>query len=92
MFVFDYISWIPYLKNKRRNNFNCEINNQEIFYKILEINSENEDLFDLFFSFKGSGSAKIIKTSDLHLRQSSRLKSRKYTLKNLIRKFFRVLK
>ena len=37
LFVFDDISWLPYLKNKKRNNFNCEINNQEIFNKILEI-------------------------------------------------------
>ncbi len=91
LFVFDDISWLPYLKNKKRNNFNCEINNQEIFNKILEIKSENEDLIDLFFSFKGSGSAKIIKLSDKNLNQSLSLKSRKYTLKNIIRKIIKYL-
>lgn len=91
LFVFDDISWLPYLKNKKRNNFNCEINNQEIFNKILEIKSENEDLFDLFFSFKGSGSAKIIKLSDENLKQSSFLKSRKYSFKNTLRKIFKFL-
>ena len=91
LFVFDDISWLPYLKNKKRNNFNCEINNQEIFNKILEIKSENEDLFDLFFSFKGSGSAKIKKLSDENLNQSSFLKSRKYSLKNTLRKIIKFL-
>ncbi len=90
MFVFDDISWIPYLKNKKRNSFHCEINNQEIFNKILEIKSENEDIFDLYFSFKGSGSAKIIKIEETNLKKSIKLRSRKLTLKNLIRKFFRI--
>ena len=89
LFVFDDISWLPYLKNKKRNNFNCEINNQEIFYKILEIKSENENMFDLFFSFKGSGSAKIIKKNKDDLKQSIDLKSRKYSFKNIIRKLIK---
>ena len=40
-FVFDDISWLPYLKNKKRNNFHCEINNQETFERLLEIKSSN---------------------------------------------------
>ena len=91
LFVFDDISWLPYLKNKKRNNFNCEINNQEIFNKILEIKSENEDFFDLFFSFKGSGSAKIKKLSDKNLNQPLPLKSRKYSFKNTIRKIVKLV-
>lgn len=91
IFVFDDISWLPYLKNKKRNNFNCEINNQEIFNKILEIKSENEDLLDLFFSFKGSGAAKIKKLSDKNLNQPLSLKSRKYSFKNTIRKVIKLL-
>ena len=86
VFVFDDISWLPYLKNKKRNNFNCEINNQEIFNKILEIKSENENLVDLYFSFIGSGSAKIIKKSNEILRKTKKLQSRKYSIKNIIRK------
>ena len=87
-FIFDDISWLPYLKNKKRNNFNCEINNQEIFNKILEIKSENENLFDLYFSFIGSGSAKIIKKSSHNLTKPSKLYSRKYSIKNIVRKIF----
>ena len=86
VFVFDDISWLPYLKDKKRNNFNCEINNQEIFNKILEIKSENENLVDLYFSFIGSGSAKIIKKSNEILRKTKKLQSRKYSIKNIIRK------
>ena len=42
-FIFiDDISHLPYLKNKERNNFYCEINNQETFYRILEIYNNNK--------------------------------------------------
>ncbi len=86
LFIFDDISWLPYLKNKKRNNFNCEINNQEIFNKILEIKSENDDLIDLYFSFIGSGSAKIIKKKPDPLRKSKKLLTRKNSFKNIVRK------
>ena len=89
LFIFDDVSWLPYLKNKKRNNFNCEINNQEIFKKILEIKSSNENHFDLYFSFKGSGSAKIKKLSNENLQQSSKLVSREFSLKNIIRRFIK---
>ena len=92
LFIFDDISWLPYLKNKKRNNFNCEINNEEIFNKILQIKSENENHFDLYFSFKGSGSAKIVKTSEDTLRRSMAIKSRKYSFKNKVRKIFNLFK
>lgn len=86
LFIFDDISWLPYLKNKKRNNFNCEINNEEIFNKILEIKSENDDLIDLYFSFIGSGSAKIIKKEPDPLRKSKKLLTRKNSFKNIVRK------
>ena len=89
LFIIDDVSWLPYLKNKKRNNFNCEINNQEIFKKILEIKSSNENHFDLYFSFKGSGSAKIKKLSNENLQQSSKLVSREFLLKNIIRRFIK---
>ena len=72
---------------KKRNNFNCEVNNQEIFKKILEIKSSNESHFDLYFSFKGSGSAKIKKLSNENLQHSSKLDTREFSLKNIIRRF-----
>tara|TARA_B100000029_G_C17572148_1_gene956997 strand:- start:435 stop:1097 length:663 start_codon:yes stop_codon:yes gene_type:complete len=86
LFVFDDISWLPYLKNKKRNNFNCEINNQEIFNRILEIKSENDSLFDLYFSFIGSGSAKIIKNNSNYLKKPKKIYSRKNSTKNILRR------
>ena len=86
LFIFDDISWLPYLKNKKRNNFNCEINNSETFIKILEIFSCNEDKFELSFNFNGSGLAKIKKISDDKLSESKKLILRGFSLKNMIRK------
>ena len=45
----DDISHLPYLTDKPRNNFYCEINNKETFEKIIEIYSSNTDKFDLNF-------------------------------------------
>ena len=86
VFVFDDISWLPYLKNKKRNNFNCEINNEEMFRKILEIKSANDNFFDLYFSFVGSGLAKIVKKNNETLNSPKKISSRKYSLKNILRK------
>ena len=62
----DDISHLPYLKNSNRNNFYCEINNQETFEMILEIYSRNIENIDLNFSYISSGLAiikkKVIKT------------------------------
>lgn len=88
-FIIDDISWLPYLKNKKRNNFNCEINNQETFEKILEIHSENKENFDLYFSFVGSGMAKLIKKNDENLKKTKKITSRKYSIKNYLRKFIK---
>ena len=87
-FIFDDISWIPYLSNKKRNSFNCEINNLETFEKILQISSSNEDLFKLYFSFEGSGLCKIIKKSNLPLNKPQKIKKRTHTIKNYLRKVF----
>ena len=86
VFVIDDISWLPYLKNKKRNNFHCEINNQETFERLLEIKSSNDKNIDLFFSFVGSGSAKIIKRNNENLNKSQRLVLRKSSIKNKLRK------
>ena len=56
-FIIDDISWIPYLKNKKRNNFYCEINNRETFESILNLFNSNEENFDLEYSFISSGFA-----------------------------------
>ena len=49
-FYIDDISWLPYLKNKERNNFYCEINNKETFKRLLEIYNNNEENFNIFFN------------------------------------------
>lgn len=86
-FFIDDISWLPYLKNKKRNNFYCEINNKETFEKILDIYNNNEDNLDISFSFLSSGSCKIIKKSE-KLNDIKIVKTRELSLKNKIRKFF----
>ena len=87
-FFFDDISWLPYLKNNERDNFNCEINNLETFEKLLEIVIENKSQVDLYFSFIGSGMARIIKLDDKELLEPKKIKTRKISLKNFFRKVF----
>ena len=60
-FFIDDISWLPYVKDNYRNNFNCEINNKETFYMLLEILRSNRENVDIYFSFIGSGMCKIVK-------------------------------
>ena len=60
----DDISHLPYLKNSKRDNFYCEINNLETFKRILEIYSNNINNFDLNFNFTSSGLA-ILKKEKL---------------------------
>ena len=88
VFVIDDISWLPYLRNKDRNNFHCEINNQETFEKILEILRSNEENLKIYFSFVSSGMAKIIKLNNEPLKEPKKIKSRKYSLKNFVRRYF----
>jgi len=87
-FFIDDISWVPYVKDNYRNSFNCEINNKETFYTILEILRSNRENIDIYFSFKGSGMCKIVKKSDLHLNGEHKLLSRTFSIKNFVRKFF----
>lgn len=84
-FFIDDISWLPYLSKKERNNFYCEINNQETFNKILEIYGNNENIFDLSFDFTSSGLCKITKKKE-NLNPLLKIKSRKFTIKNFLRK------
>ena len=88
----DDISHIPYLKNKERNNFYCEINNKETFKKILSIYSKNLEQFDLNFSFFSSGLAIIKKINNTELKKSETLKERSISIKNFLRKSWRKIK
>ena len=91
-FFIDDISHIPYLKQKKRNNFYCEINNKETFDRILEIYESNNQLFDLNFSFKSSGLSMIQKKSENILEPKQKIKTRKYSVKNLLRIIWKKLK
>ena len=83
----DDISHLPYLTDKPRNNFYCEINNKETFEKIIEIYSSNTDKFDLNFDFLSSGLATLKKKNQNNLDKSKKISDRKLSLRNLYRKF-----
>ena len=87
-FFIDDISWLPYVQDNYRNNFNCEINNKETFYMLLEILRSNRENIDIYFSFIGSGMCKIIKKSDSNLNKHKKILSRSFSIKNFLRKFF----
>ena len=91
-FIIDDISWLLYSKGNIRDHFNSEINNQETFLEILKIFNTNMENFDLNFNFKGSGMAKIYKKNENTLEKEKKIVSRKYTLKNFIRRIWRKLK
>jgi predicted O-methyltransferase YrrM len=83
-FYIDDISWFPYLKNKDRDNFYCEINNKETFEKLLEIYDNNKNNFDIFFTFMSSGMCRIVKKKE-DLAKAISIKTRESSPKNLIR-------
>ena len=85
-FIIDDVSWIPYLKDAKRNSFNCERNNNETFERIMKINYGNSRNLELYFSFIGSGLAKIIKRSNDNLFAPKKIKTRKFSIKNFFRK------
>ena len=91
-FIIDDISWIIYSKNNSRDHFNSEINNQETFSEICKIFNTNMENFDLNFNFKGSGMAKIFKKNENMLEKEKHILTRKYTLKNFIRRIWRKIK
>ena len=88
IFFIDDISWLPYLKNCKRDNFYCEINNKETFEKLLQIYKFNQEKFDIFFTFISSGMCKIVKKHDL-LNKTNKFSSREFSIKNLMRKLFK---
>ena len=88
----DDISHLPYLKDKSRNNFYCEINNKETFENLLSIYSKNDENFELNFSFMSSGLAIIKKLNDKNLLPFDNLKERSKSLKNIFRKLWKKVK
>ena len=91
-FIIDDTSWIPYLKNKRKDHFYKEINNKETYESLLQIYSLNSDIIDIKFNFAESGSAMITKLQNRKLLFNTKKISRDNTLKNYLRiiykKFF----
>ena len=88
----DDISHLPYLKDKDRNNFYCEINNKETFEILISIYSENIGNFDLSFSFISSGLAILKKKNDNNLMMDKKLFYRDKSFKNILRKLWRKMK
>ena len=88
IFFIDDISWLPYLKMNKRNNFYCEVNNKETFDKIIEIYNSNDEKFDVTFSFVSAGMCKIIKKKD-DLNKPRKIFLREFSFKNIIRKFLK---
>ena len=90
LFFVDDTSLLPYLPSREKNNFSQEINNQETFDKILEIYNENHENIDLEFSFVGTGIAKIRRLNDNGLKDCKKIKSRRFTVKNFLRKIYKI--
>ena len=87
----DDISHLPYVNSNRKTDFYCEINNNETFEKILEIYYYNYSKFDLNFSFISSGLG-VLKKKEENLFPSKKIKSHKYSFKNIIRKLWLKIK
>ena len=91
IFYVDDISCLPYIKKREKNNFSQEINNLETFENILEIYNSNHKNIDLEFSFVGTGIAKLVKLSELKLTEPKKIKLRKFSFLNIIRKIFFII-
>ena len=88
-FIFiDDISHLPYLKNKEKNNFYCEINNKETLDLLISIYSANKENFDLNFAFLSSGLATIKKRTDEKLTIYKKINERSLSFKNILRKLW----
>lgn len=85
----DDISWLIYSKKNIRDNFNCEINNYETFFEILNILNTNSDKIIVNFDFSSSGMCKIHKISSINLSKSKKILTRNFSLKNFARKLLR---
>ncbi len=91
-FIIDDTNWLPYIKGAQHDHFFKEVNNKETFLKLLEIYSSNKDNFYLDINFCDTGTAKITKINNKKLNDTSKLLSREYSIKNLIRRIVYKLK
>ena len=91
-FFVDDTSWLPYLKKNRKDHFFMEVNNHETFDRIIEIFNSNSDSFDLEFSFVGTGIAKIRKMNKNKLLKKRKIKSRKMSFLNFVRKSYKIFR
>jgi predicted O-methyltransferase YrrM len=91
MFI-DDVSHLPYLKNKPRNSFYCEINNQETYEVIMNIYNDNSEFFDLTFHLLSSGICVIKKIKNKKLIKQKKIKTRKYSFHNLARLTWKIIK
>ena len=86
--IIDDISWLPYVKNARRDNDFTEIVNRLTFQKILEISNVNEKNFSLEILFKGSGLAIITKNTNDVLIEEIKIPDRSLSFKNFLKKIY----
>lgn len=86
--IIDDISWLPYVKNARKDNDFTERVNKLTFQKILEISNANEKNFALEFLFKGSGLAIITKNTNDELVEEIKIPDRSITFKNFLKKIY----
>ena len=84
-FIIDDISWVPYLKNSWRDNFNLETENRKTFELLIDIFLSNQDNIKLDFSFTASGLAKIQKINDTNLNKKKHINSRLHSIKYFIK-------
>ncbi len=88
-FIFvDDISWLPYAKSAKRESSGAYEANIKTFNKLLEIQFNNLDRFNMEFSFSGSGTAKIIKKDYSAIKEPKKIKQL-FSFKNLIYKLYK---
>ncbi len=88
LFIIDDISWIPYTKNSWRDNEWIENNNKNTFFKLIDIYNANQKNIHLSFIFEESGLAIITKKNN-KINSLKKVKSRNFSLKNILRKIFK---
>ena len=88
VFVIDDTSLLPYLKNREKNNFSLEINNNETFEMLLEVCNSNQHTIYLEASFIGTGAVKLTKLTKDELKYNKSLNTRKFSLLNFVRKIY----
>ena len=90
-FIVDDISWIPYLKNSWRDNFNLETENRKTFELLIDIFLTNQDNIQLDFSFTASGLAQIKKITDKSLNKKKHINSRIYSIRHFLKNIKRAI-